>query len=404
MSDDNKSETKVFLSNFKSCQLAKLIDQAELLKYTSWLMATAICINRKISSKEEANKIFVEINDKIKKFGVSEDLINKRQFLVIPEKVFSPSSMDVDKLPLLHQNLFSDPNGAPINVRMNFFREKAGQAFDALYLDEHNIPNDLIHVTCAGYLSPSPAQEYVAKRKWYESQVTHSYHMGCYGAFPAVKMACGFIASSYHSLSSKKQQVDIVHTEFLSTHLNVNDINSGNIVNMTLFGDGFIKYSAYPEDEFRRKNIPGLKLIANHEEIIPDSLQEMTWIPGPHQFDMFLSKNVPLVIGENVVNFVKKLCQKAGFSFDEMKNDLIYAIHPGGPKILNYIKDILAISDEQIKYSKKIFKQNGNMSSATVPHIWKEILESNDVEKGKIILSMGFGPGLTAIGFVLEKA
>ncbi len=403
MTHDKKTETKIFLSNFQVCQLSEPIDQKKLLNYTSWLMSTALCISQKATSQEEANQISIEIRKKMDQFAVSDELIHKRQFVVVPDSVFSAST-SADRLPLLHRNISTDTKGEFLNVRMNLFKETAGQVFEKLYATEEVAPDDIVHVTCAGYLAPSPAQEYVSKRKWFETQVTHSYHMGCYGAFPAVKMACGFIASSYHSLLFKKKLVDIVHTEFLSTHLNVQDTDPGNIVNMTLFGDGFVKYSAYPEDEFVKRNVPGLKLIANHEEIIGGSLKELTWTPGPYQFDMFLSKNIPIILGESVEVFVKKLCKKAGLNFDEVKNDLVYAIHPGGPKILNYIKDILGLSDEHIKHSQKIFKDNGNMSSATIPHIWKEIIDSNEVEKGKIILSMGFGPGLTATGLILEKA
>jgi len=35
------------------------------------------------------------------------------------------------------------------------------------------------------------------------------------------------------------------------------------------------------------------------------------------------------------------------------------------------------------------------MSSATVPHIWKKVLESDDVFDGEYLISMAFGPGLT---------
>lgn len=403
MTINSITTSNVFLGQFQPCQLSKPIPQDKLLNYTSWLMSSAICVNESSPSKEKTSQISLDTKEKVNRFGVSAELINKRQFLVVPDNIFEKSVDIVDKLPRLHKDLFNNPNGDFLDVRMNFFKEQVYKIFQELYLHNNEAPNDLIHVTCAGYLSPSPAQEYVVSRQWYETQVTHSYHMGCYGAFPAVKMACGFIAFAQNSYTPK-QKVDIVHTELVSTHLNVNSTDAGNIVNMTLFGDGFIKYSAYPEAEFWKKNIPGLKIITSHEEIIPDSLEEMTWVPGSYQFDMFLSKDVPLIIGASIKKFVEKICKKAGFSFEEKRKDLIYAIHPGGPKILNYIKDILQLNDDHIKYSKKVFLENGNMSSATIPHIWKEITETTAVEKGKIIITMAFGPGLTATGLILEKA
>jgi hypothetical protein len=48
---------------------------------------------------------------------------------------------------------------------------------------------DLIHVSCSGYAAPSPAQRLLAEKRWHSTAVTHSYHMGCYGAFPAIRTA-----------------------------------------------------------------------------------------------------------------------------------------------------------------------------------------------------------------------
>jgi predicted naringenin-chalcone synthase len=50
-----------------------------------------------------------------------------------------------------------------------------------------------------------------------------------------------------------------------------------------------------------------------------------------------------------------------------------------------------------------VFRENGNMSSATVPHILKGLLEERAVKVGTRIVCLGFGPGLTVTGLVLEK-
>ena len=55
----------------------------------------------------------------------------------------------------------------------------------------------------------------------------------------------------------------------------------GDIVDATLFGDGFIGYSAHSERGWARLGVPGLRVLAQHEIIIPDTLDEMTWTLGP---------------------------------------------------------------------------------------------------------------------------
>ena len=43
------------------------------------------------------------------------------------------------------------------------------------------------------------------------------------------------------------------------------------------------------------------------------------------------------------------------------------------------------------------------MSSATIPHILKEILEEKAIVVGTRVVCVAFGPGLTITGLVLEK-
>jgi alkylresorcinol/alkylpyrone synthase len=81
---------------------------------------------------------------------------------------------------------------------------------------------------------------------------------------------------------------------------------------------------------------------------------------------------------------------------------MIFAIHPGGPKILNHIRDKLGLEEYQVKHSRDVLFKHGNMSSATIPHIWKSLIDDDDIKHGQTVITMAFGPGLTATGFILE--
>ena len=59
----------------------------------------------------------------------------------------------------------SDPKGADLRVRSESFGKVADEVFDRLYADAARAPEDLIHVTCSGYLAPSPAEKMVSRKK-----------------------------------------------------------------------------------------------------------------------------------------------------------------------------------------------------------------------------------------------
>jgi predicted naringenin-chalcone synthase len=295
------------------------------------------------------------------------------------------------------------PTGEPLDARMTLFEETACTVLERIYADEKSQPDGIVHVTCSGYVSPSPVQVFLSRRGWLNTDVTHSYHMGCYGAFPAVRTALGLVGSSFASLPTARKRVDIVHTEFLSLHFDLLGELPDAFVTSTLFADGFIKYSAYPQAEFAKSGKSGLRILAFEERILPDSLPEMTLRPGPLQFDMSLSKRVPFLIRDSIADFVVSICDQAHVDFEAEKSKMVFAIHPGGPAILNQIRNRLGIDEAQIAMSRQVLLENGNMASATAPHIWQRIVESPDIPSGSKVLSMAFGPGLTVIGALFEK-
>ena len=137
---------------------------------------------------------------------------------------------------------------------------------------------------------------------------------------PGRTNGAGFVGSSYASLPTPQKRVDIVHTEFLSLHFDLLGETPDAFVTSTLFADGFIKYSAYPQSEFAdqrkaRAEGPG----SFEERILPDSLPEMTLRPGPLQFDMSLSKRVPFLIRDSIADFVCSLTRQAGVDFEREK-------------------------------------------------------------------------------------
>lgn len=276
------------------------------------------------------------------------------------------------------------PEGALIDKRNEYFGQKVKRVFEKLYHDDH--PGHLIHVTCTGYLSPSPAQAYFSSKD-NPPEITHAYQMGCYASLPAIRMALGM------SLYQKKT-IDILHTEMCSIHLNPSLHTPEQMVVQSLFADGHIKYSVGESEK-------GFKVLAILEKLIPDSGKDMTWIPSQFGMAMTLSKEVPLKIREKIPSFVDELCSKASVSKQDILQSAIFAIHPGGPQIIEAVAKKLELKNEQVIYSHKVLKERGNMSSATLPHVWQEIWESRPHE-GQKVLSLAFGPGLTIFGSIFE--
>jgi predicted naringenin-chalcone synthase len=273
------------------------------------------------------------------------------------------------------------PEGAGFGKRSEVFDRVATDILGRFYPSSEQLPSHLVHVTCTGYVAPSPAQKLVSlKGAGHQTVVTHAYHMGCYASIPALRIAQG------------AQKTEIVHTEICSLHLNPLLHGLEQLVVQTLFADGFIKY------EVSSRERAGLQILALDERIIPDSIDSMHWVCQDWGLKMKLAKDVPVLIARALPDFVAKLLKAVG----KDEADVYFAIHPGGPKIIQQVGKILELKPEQFEHSLWVLQNYGNMSSATLPHIWDRLWKDDNVKDGSLVVSLAFGPGLTLAGGVFQ--
>lgn len=290
----------------------------------------------------------------------------------------------------LHAPRKDDVLGAPLSARMELFGRAARRALVELYPDgapPDDAPDELVHVTCTGYQSPSAAQVRVAELGWgSRTRVTHAYHMGCHAAVPALRMAAGALALG-------ASRVDVVHTELCSLHVRPGAITPEQWVIQSLFADGHARYRARPGSSLRGSG-PALELLGVEEVLAPGTAGDMTWAPAEDAFAMTLARGVPDSIGDGVPALVDRLLSGLG----ERSSDALFAVHPGGPRILETVGERLGLSAGQLAHSFALLRERGNMSSATLPLLWASMLSDDAVRDGALVLSLGFGPGLTLAG------
>ncbi len=350
-------------------------------KILEWIAKAHARAEKNVHPGTQEEVFYERIKERLLKIGLGPSKIAKRG---THKEVLEDNWEELSICPVS-----STSKSSAVNMRSKYFDEAASQVFEQFYRSVEKLPSHLIHVTCTGYVAPSPAQKIVSQRNA-DCMVTNAYHMGCYASIPAIRMGLGFFSGALNG-------VDIVHTELCSLHMNPLFHSPEQLVVQSLFGDGFIKYSLT-----NNKDSPRLEIKAVHEQIIPNSLEDMSWWAEEGGMKMTLSRDVPAVIAEALPSFFATLVKKADLSEDKIKSEALFAIHPGGPKIIDQIKEILALKEHQIEYSTEVLKSFGNMSSATLPHIWEKMLNDRKVMNGSYIVSMAFGPGLTICGTLFE--
>jgi predicted naringenin-chalcone synthase len=169
----------------------------------------------------------------------------------------------------------------------------------------------------------------------------------------------------------------------------------------SLFADGHVRYSVV-----RAEMAPpgaSLAVLTSREEVLADSADAMTWAVSDHGMRMTLSRDVPARIARAAHEVVTALYDTAGLASPADRARTVFAIHPGGPKVIDVMQQALELSDAQVAASRGVLLRYGNMSSATLPHIWMSLVAATDVPVGTPIVSLAFGPGLTVAAALMVK-
>ena len=375
----------VTLSNFSVLLPPHRIEQGDARQWTLAKHLDSARVDATRSPEE-----LVTLEKVFGRYAVKPELISARYFefpdLARPLGT-PPAEGETEIYPIDANNL----SGSTIGHRTRFFSSRALERFRQFYPAERENLEHIVHVTCTGYRSPSAAQLLVAEKGWGESVgITHAYHMGCYASLPAIRLA--------ESLAlTNNGRVDVVHNEMCALHMDAAAHTPEQIVVQSLFADGHVKYSITPSSD----DTHGLRLLAIKEQVIADSDADMSWIPESWGLRMNLSREVPAKIGTVIHSFFGDLARRAGQDPEVLLRDAIFAVHPGGPKIIDSVQSQLGLTDAQVAASKKILLERGNMSSATLPHVWKEIL-GTEPKAGTKVVSFAFGPGLTVFGGIFE--
>jgi len=247
----------------------------------------------------------------------------------------------------------------------------------------------LITVSCTGF--SAPGFDFHLVKELQLAPGVHRFHlgfMGCYAAFPALKLAKD-ICSAH-----PQAKVLVVNLELCSLHFQ-QKFDPDIVIANALFADGAsaVLVSADPTDA------PGPRILLHDffSRCLPQSEGDMAWAIGQHGFDMKLSAYVPKLVDENILPIMEGLFAQAGVARNDIR---LWAVHPGGRAILDKLEKTLGLTPADLTISYDILREYGNMSSATIMFVLQRFLEAEGSGK---MFAVGFGPGLTIETALLEK-
>lgn len=291
----------------------------------------------------------------------------------------------------------SDDRGPSTGDRMGRFVASAielavragGDALARAGASPSNIA-DLVVVSCTGFESPGVDIAIIRELGLPDTTTrTQIGFMGCHGALNGLRTASALAAAK------PTKKVLLVAVELCSIHFQYG-WDPEQIVANALFADGAaaVVLGAGESGESGESGDSGgedtgaWSVADQAAKIVPDSLDAMTWRIGDHGFEMTLASRVPELIRDYLPEFMEQWLSGHGLAVDDVAS---WAVHPGGPRIVQTVRDALDLPPDATEDSMNVLAECGNMSSPTVLFILERLMRRG---AKRPCVAMGFGPGL----------
>ncbi|MFE6924854.1 type III polyketide synthase [Nocardia sp. NPDC057663] len=217
--------------------------------------------------------------------------------------------------------------------------------------------------------------------------------MGCAAAMNGIRAASDFVRAN----PDKKAMV--LCLELNSVHaVPVEDVND--VVAHSLFGDGCgaVVIGAHSETELAAAGTIVIRDTFTH---LFEGTQDGIAV-GVNQdaITCELSETVPQYIYDGVAPVVGDVLRRNGLRQSDID---VWAIHPGGPKILLESARSLGLPPEAASTSWDVLGEYGNMSSVSLIFVLERIAAQTEVtEPISTGVAFSFAPGVTIEGFVFD--
>jgi predicted naringenin-chalcone synthase len=244
-----------------------------------------------------------------------------------------------------------------------------------------NCPADavthVITVSCTGFFSPGIDREMIEALQLPRSvNRTNIGFMGCHAALNGLQVALAIATAQANAT------VLLCATELCSLHFQQR-WDEQNVLPNALFADGsaaVVAGAAKKGDTWVCK--------ATGSYLLPDSSADMTWQIGDHGFRMTLSRRVPSLIAGSLKAWLQHWLSASGMTIADIGS---WAVHPGGPGILDAVGLSLELPPSALNISRGILAEHGNMSSPTILFILDRLREQRAPLP---CVMLAFGPGL----------
>lgn len=300
--------------------------------------------------------------------------VDRRYSIMSPEEVFTETS-------------FAHKNDLFIERMTDLAEEALLKAIEQAGIDHRDI-DYIITTSCTGIMIPSVDAHLINRLRLRQDIVR----------LPITEMGCAAgVSALIYAHEMLRHQPDktaaIIALESPTATLQHNDYSMTNMVSAAIFGDGVSCTILGPAPGKVRPVIKDTGMFHFYDEL---RMMGFDLVEGG--LKIVLDPAVPDKIRENFDDILNPFLERNKLSLADVDH---FIFHPGGKKIIEMVEQLLHERGKDIDITRRVLRQYGNMSSATVLYVLEAYLEK-EINAGERGLMLSFGPGFSAQRILLE--
>jgi predicted naringenin-chalcone synthase len=252
--------------------------------------------------------------------------------------------------------------------------------------------------TSTGYVCPDLGSRLIAHMGFRRDvQRAPMQGLGCGGAVPTLQRASDF-ARAYPGRAALMLAVEICSaTYYLDDGL---ETTVGNAICADGAAAFLLSADFGPESSSQSKGETRFPEVVDFESFLdPAQLDKVGFEQRDGKLRIILATEVRDLAAPMIAGAVDPLLARHGLLRSDIR---FWVAHPGGRKVVDEVEKHMGLTDGELRFSRTVLRNYGNMSSPTVMYVLDEVVCTGDPQPGDWGMMVALGPGMAAEAALLK--